>query len=412
MGKVRSPLDVSLGFWSSSYPFDMRSTTTMPTLQHHNLFSLPNPLLTLVPRMLFTALFFACQFSAIAGYVYPEEYETFLSYFSFTSFDIGALMTYSCLFSPDFYERLLLSTIAPPIVLAMLGGAYYVAKRKQRPSRRQLLAVRGNFLSAALFFVFFVYSSVSYKILQTFLCDPLDDGEVYLQADYSLTCTTKRHKVYTLYASVMVAVYPIGIPVFFSWWLLRNREHLKRPDRGTIAHLRPLSAIWSTYTPSRYYFEVIECCRRLILTMSSVFLVPSSVNQIAAVLSLAAVFLFVSEWMSPFEKSGDMSLYRWGNGVVLASMFVALLLKASSSTEQSGIWSVFGGVLIAANVVMIVTVIGQSVFLFRAWLQREPVVEQTIPRFRRSNSVCLQRGVSTYRVRSAPVRTDWHEDAF
>ena len=321
-------------------------------------------------------------------------------------------MSFSCLFSLDFYEGLLLSTIAPPIVLAMLAGAYYVAKRRHGISRRKVLTMRGNFLSAALFFVFFVYSSVSYKVLQTFLCDALDDGEVYLQADYSLTCTTERHSVYTLYASVMVVVYPFGIPVIVGWWLVRNRQYLKRPDRDTIAHLRPLNTIWSTYTPSRYYYEVVECCRRLVLTMSSVFLVPSSVNQIAVVLSLAAVFLFVSEWMSPFEKSVDMSLYRWGNGVVLSSMFVALLLKANSSTEQSGILSVFGGVLIAANVVMIVTIVGQSVVLLKAWREREPVVEQIIPRVKRSNLVGLRSEVSTYRVRTEPVRTDWHEDTF
>ncbi|CAN0315338.1 unnamed protein product, partial [Scytosiphon promiscuus] len=223
---------------------------------------------------------------------YPEEYDRFLSYVSFANVDIGMIVSYSCLFSPDFYERLLLATIVPAIVVAVLAGAYGSLKRN-------MVAARSRLLSATLFFLFFVYSSVSYKIFQTFLCDPLDDGNVYLQADYSLTCSTKRHKAYTIYAGLMIIVYPIGIPVFFGWWLVRNRTYLRKSDRQTEVHLQPFAGIWGTYKASRYYYEVVEYSRRLVLTMASVFLVPNSVNQIAVVLSLAVAFVFLSESMSP-----------------------------------------------------------------------------------------------------------------
>lgn len=309
-----------------------------------------------------------CQFSAIAGEVYPEEYERFLSYLRFVDFDIGTMISYSCLFSPDFYGRLVLATVTPLAVIASLAGAYFTMKYVYNSSNRQLMAVRSKLLSAGLLFIFFVYSSVSYTIFQTFLCDPLDDGEVYLQADYSLRCSTERHKVYTEYAWVMIAVYPIGIPALFLLWLVRNRMYLKMPDRQTVAHLQPFCSFWGTYRPSRYYYEVVECCRRIALTMASVFLVPNSVNQIAVVLSLAAVFVIVSEAMSPFENSTDMSLYRWGNGIVVASMFVALLVKANESNEEdSGMLSVFGAVLITANVVMVGAVVVQSVILAKNW---------------------------------------------
>ena len=101
--------------------------------------------------------------------------------------------------------------------------------------------------------------------------------------------------------------------------------------------------------------------------MASVFLVPNTVNQIAAVLSLAAVFLFISEYMSPFQVRRDMNLYRWGNGVVLASMYVSLLLKANDSNDRSGLVSVFGAVLITANVFMVVAVLIQTVLSAKAW---------------------------------------------
>ncbi|CAM9807566.1 unnamed protein product, partial [Laminaria digitata] len=315
--------------------------------------------------------------------VYPREYDKFLSYLSFANFDIGMMMSYTCIFSPDFDGRLLLATVIPLVVVSILATAHCATKTLHTSLSHQIVAVRRKVLSLALFFMFFIYSSVSYTIFQTFLCDPLDDGEVYLQADYSLKCSTKLHKAYTVYASLMIAVYPIGIPAFFGWWLVRNRTYLNKPDRQTVVNLQPFSGIWGTYKPQRYYYEVVECCRRIALTMASVFLVPNTVNQIAVVLSLAGAFMFLSESMSPFESSVDMSLYRWGNGVVLASMYVALLLKANESNEKSGLVSAFGGVLITANVAMIVAVLVQSMLLGKAWRALNTTVEEVF------HPVCL-----------------------
>lgn len=337
-----------------------------------------------------------CQFSAIAGDVYPEEYDRLLSYLSFANVDIGMIVSYSCLFSPNFYERLLLATIVPAVVVAVLAGAY-------SSLNRNMVAARSRLLSATLFFLFFVYSSVSYKIFQTFLCDPLDDGNVYLQADYSLTCSTKRHRAYTIYAGLMIIVYPIGIPAFFGWWLVRNRTYLKKSDRQTEVHLQPFAGIWGTYKPSRYYYEVVEYSRRLVLTMASVFLVPNSVNQIAVVLSLAVAFVFLSESMSPFEKSVDMSLYRWGNGVVLASMYVALLLKANESNDKSSLLSVFGGVLITANVAMIAAVVVQSVLLTKTWRASKTTDDDMFLPVSRSTPVTGP---------TAPVGESWYKASF
>ena len=189
----------------------------------------------------------------------------------------------------------------------------------------------------------------------------------------------------------MLIVYPLGIPALFCWWLVRNRNALKMPDRQTKEHLKPFNSIWGPYRPSRYYFEVVEFCRRGTLSASSVFFIPNSINQIAIVLSLTLVFLFVSESMSPFERSTDMSLYRWGNGVILASMFVALLMEADGSNDESGTLSVFGWVLITANVVMIFAVLVQSVLLALEWRGSLSIPEETIPPVRRHPSSTLRR---------------------
>ncbi|CAN0493991.1 unnamed protein product, partial [Scytosiphon promiscuus] len=63
----------------------------------------------------------------------------------------------------------------------------------------------------------------------TFVCDSLGDGKAYLREDYSITCNTERHSAYLVYASLMVCVYPVGIPAFFTFWLVRHRRELGKP---------------------------------------------------------------------------------------------------------------------------------------------------------------------------------------
>lgn len=315
------------------------------------------------------------QFSAVAEDVFPKEYEEFLSYASFVNIDIGIILSYSCIFSPNFHGRLLLVTITPLVVLLMLLYGYQYVRLRYMYYPQRLLTARNRHLSVVVFVVFFVYSSVSSVIFQTFPCEAID-GDVSLKADHSVSCTSEVHAMYRTYASVMIGIYPIGVPVFFALWLYSNRKSLRMSDRENNVHLQPFSSVWMTYRPSRYYFELVEYCRRLSLSMSSALLIPNSVDHIAVVLSLALAFLFVSESLAPFENSMDRSLYRWGNGVVISSMYIALLMKAKTSDGEYGIFSVFGWLLIAANVVMIIVVVVETVVLGRGWKASVTRVQQ------------------------------------
>eukprot|EP00904_Undaria_pinnatifida_P012520 jgi/Undpi1/8399/HiC_scaffold_25.g10867.m1 len=150
------------------------------------------------------------QFNAIAGNVYPELYQNFVSKLSPINVDIGFSLTYSCVVVTNFYDRLLLATIAPPLMLVVLAGSYVIGKVLYRRSRdlevRAVLnrsisglevsavsnrrrsfdfwglnVVRQKHQQAALFVLFLVYSSVSYTVFQTFVCDELDNGVSYLR---------------------------------------------------------------------------------------------------------------------------------------------------------------------------------------------------------------------------------------
>lgn len=320
--------------------------------------------------------------------MYPEAYQEFLDILFPVNLDIGFVLSYACFVATGFYDRLMIATIAPIAVLAALAATFIFARRRNAGSALALRTVRHKHLSAALFVMFFIYSSVSFTVFQTFVCETLDDGVSYLRADYNLTCDTSAYDAYRVYAAVMVCVYPIGIPATFALLLGRNRRDLRKAEREKLAHLEPLSDLWSAYKPSRYYYEVVECGRRIMLTGVAVFVLPDSAAQIAVVLLLAVVFLFVSESLSPFEKRIDMGLYRWGNGVILMSMYVALLLKVDVSEEGDGTLSAFVIVLIAANVFMVVCVIVQSILLVMEY--RSSVRESRDPLSRSKPSGWLQ----------------------
>ena len=305
------------------------------------------------------------------------------------------MLSGACILRTNFYDRLILATVGPLAGFCIMALTYSIARRRNRSSDSTVRTIRRKHISVALFAMFFIYSSVSFTIFQTFVCDKLDDGVTYLRADYSLICTTAEHRAYSVYAIIMVLVYPVGIAAIFTWWLVRNQHDLKQLDRESKSHLEPWSGLWAAYKPPRFYFEIVECGRRIALTGVAVFVLPDSAAQIAIVLLLAVVFLFISESSSPFKNPIDMGLYRWGNGIVLASMYAALLLKVDISNEDSHSLVAFVVVLIAANVFMVITAIVQAFLIIQEYRESNETLPGAIPMMPQTPSANLNNVAPT-----------------
>lgn len=152
------------------------------------------------PTCVYLYCVIVCKFAAIAGDVYPEQYEEFVSYVNPINLDIGFILSSACIVATDFYDRLLIATTGPLVGLATLAVTHFIARRRNSDTETAKRIILRKHMSAALFVAFFIYSSVSFTIFQTFVCDSLDDGVTYLRGDYSLICTTAKHKAYTVYA--------------------------------------------------------------------------------------------------------------------------------------------------------------------------------------------------------------------
>lgn len=333
------------------------------------------------------------QFASVANVTYPGIYQTCLSHLNIINFDIKFIVSAGCLWSGiDFHDQLLAGTLSPLVILGLLAMTYAVALRRKSTTDDGVTEnIRHKHLSAVLLLLFFVYSSVSSTVFRMFSCDSLDDGEEYLRADYRIMCTDAKHRALQVYAGFMIAVYPVGIPLLFVVLLYRHRDVLSDPTADKTA-AESIASLWEPYRPDCFYYEVIECGRRIVLTGVVVFIYPNDTAQIAITIINSFFFFVVSEVLSPYKSASDTWLSRSGHILIFFSMFDVLLLRVDVSQESSESQHIFAGVLVTGHVVMIVAVVVEAIGLCCASRHAEhDVVEEPAP----SRSVPRERSAET-----------------
>lgn len=343
---------------------------------------------------------FRSQFTSVANVTFPDVYQVLLDGLDVFNFDLGWILSAGCIVAVDFHGRLLLSTVGPIAALLFLAGTYAAATRIHRGGEAQTLRrVWDRHVSMVLLLTFFVYASVSSTLFQAFACESLDDGRHYLRADYRVECDSPRHRAFQAYAGVMIVLYAAGIPAFYGALLFRDRDVLGRhqADRVDTARVTSTSDLWSPYRPEVFYYEVVECGRRILLTGVVVFIYPNTAGQLAITLIMAFVFAMLSEGLTPYASRWDTWINRMGHAVVFVSVYVALLLKVDVSAERAGSQKVFEAFLVAVHGCMILAVVAEAVVITWA-LKVEHLEEEPEPRFRRGKSFS-----SSYRKREIVV---------
>jgi hypothetical protein len=93
-------------------------------------------------------------------------------------------------------------------------------------ARIRNLTVFGEHSCAGAFFVltYLAFPGVSLCVLRFFACDwDFDGGQGFLMADYEVDCNTEKYMWYRLYACLMVAIYPVGIPLMYYCLCARKK---------------------------------------------------------------------------------------------------------------------------------------------------------------------------------------------
>jgi hypothetical protein len=349
------------------------------------------------------------QYIGVTGLRVPLLYRDFLRWLEAISIDFSWLLSVGCVVQVSFYQRLLLNTIAPFGCAAILCCTYSIVYYRNTATtvsfNRQINADRRERLEKSLAkhvlmflaMTFLIYSTVSTVIFQTFACDKIPNGGSYLRADYSVSCRTRKHTVYKVYSGVMILVYPIGIPALYAYLLWQQRKQLHTSsDASTQARdndvsLRKTRFLWQTYKPAVYYWEVVECVRRLLLTGTMVFIFPNSTAQPAIACLLAASAVVLVLWWNPHADSMDARIYVLGSIIVFLSVFLSLLVKVQD--DAAAAVAVFRGAhtysatLIVLNILMVVAAIAQLVLVGgRARLTKRPTLRGLLSKRKSSRS--------------------------
>lgn len=301
----------------------------------------------------------------MANVTYPGVYQRFLNGLDVFNFDLAWVFSAGCIIDVDFHDRLLISTITPLAALLFLAGTYAAAVRINRGAPEALQIIWNKHVSMVLLLTFLVYSSVSSVIFETWSCENLEDGNNYLRADYGIKCDSQEHKAFQAYAGIMVVLYTMGIPAFYGYLLFRYREELRKdePTRQESPGITAISDLYKPYKPSVFYYEVVECGRRVLLAGVVVFIEPNTAAQIAVTLILAFVFVVISEGLAPYASRWDTWLNRTSHAVVFVSMYVALLLKADVSDDGANSQDIFEAVLVTAHACMILAIVVETLVL-------------------------------------------------
>jgi hypothetical protein len=313
------------------------------------------------------------QYLSITGVQFPEVYSQYLGWTNFIMFfDVRWLLSAGCYLKVTFFKKLILTTVLPLAAVTLLGVVHLIVRFRVRSlatARLQLECTQqaiAKHSQAFLVFTFLIYAPVLSVVFQTFACEHLEGtDQSWLRADYSISCETAEYHAYRKYAAVMIVVYPFGIPLLYAYLLWQHRAQLKCTNAATAsqsnASLQRLKFLWLPYEPHAYWWEVVECTRRLLLTGSLVFIAPGDPTQSAYACAFAVVTTVLYGMVAPLRSTTDSKSYWIGCVLIFMTIFVALLLQSGYAQAYQSTIGVVSVLLVVLNVLLVLGVLVKTV---------------------------------------------------
>ena len=194
--------------------------------------------------------------------VMPGRFATFARSFNVLNLNIGSLIPFSCAFKHfnyNFMFRLFWATISPLLLVVTLLIALFVEgyvlrprnlttpiealsgdhsleadfARKERDEKAKKYdnEIKGRYINYIFYLTYLILPSVTTTIFKIFVCENIDPNnedenthDSYLVADVNISCTSDYYYRWRMYGIIMIAVYPVGIPLFY-WVCLYVYRH-------------------------------------------------------------------------------------------------------------------------------------------------------------------------------------------
>ena len=292
----------------------------------------------------------------------PHNFSEAIGSTSFLKFDMFQLANVGCLARHvNYHVQILVTSMVPVMVCGLLVVVGFFVKK-----------LRGVCKTVVLVISYAVLPSVSTTVFGAFPCDELDTGESFLIADYSINCNSASYSTFAAFAGLMLVVYPLGIPLMYSWLLVQKKEKIKKEVRVREADedLIGIEFLFDNYRPECWYFEIVVTVLRLMMTGVLGLIEPGSATQLSCGMMMAIVGMLVSSWYMPFLEKRDNVLSTLSYVQIFFVMLCALVLKSQEFAEgvdKEGL----GVVLIIVNAFLLIITVVTVVVNFFGQMEEE-----------------------------------------
>ena len=170
-------------------------------------------------RILISMIQVLSQLGVVYSIPFPDLYSNLLRWVGLLELNFVDMLPLGCVLSLSFHTTLMMRTLLLP-VLSVIALLLHCAKAPTK-----VLEVSRSLLFLVLFLI---YPGTSAAIFATFQCEELSDGTRWLRADLSIDCDSTVHTGFSIYAALMILVYPIGTPALYYILLRRSRAALNQ----------------------------------------------------------------------------------------------------------------------------------------------------------------------------------------
>jgi hypothetical protein len=109
-----------------------------------------------------------------------------------------------------------------------------------------------------------------------------------------------------------------------------NDEGMRQSKSNNLSpHALSLNMLWEPYKNEYWYWEVIECYRRIILTSLVSIISPGSPLQSLSAILFTLIFIRLYAYFLPYAEHSDNILAELGQAQVFVTFFIALIINSS-----------------------------------------------------------------------------------
>jgi hypothetical protein len=186
--------------------------------------------------------------------------------------------------------------------------------------------------------------------------------DIYMRADYSISCESERYEFGYYWALAMIFVYPIGCPVLFAYFIFAYHRHTtnsnqdqQKQEIGTndqiaktdkapnqpLVYLEAIQFLCSSYKPQFWWWEILETTQRLLLTGILVLIAQGSALQIVIGALMTICFLYLYARYEPFQDEFVLAIKIISYWQLFFVFWIALLIKADFGSIDSHLLGIF-----------------------------------------------------------------------